>query len=1098
MQILYSRSHFYQWDLNQRLTGDGLKVGDELHFANALSTEALVVKAYALEGGTVVADVPNILLRDAYPITAFRYVLDGDSEYTVQAYTFQVQKRPKPSDYIHTETAIHSYEQLAAEMIKALATIEAFNAEKDETLRRLDEADAQHDEAIEALGEADEAIRREIAEHKEAAARQNAANQERFGGLDAAVADLDRLAKHLDTDVQNLDTVVTNLDSLVANLDSKVTNFDTDVTNLETKVTNLDTQITNLDKTVTGFGTVVSNNDAKVTALEADVEETRAEVEKTRDDLAKVEGDLSGRIDKLATDTDKSLEEKADTEYVDAELEKKQDKLQFGSPNLFDPYKLRGDGIHVGRSDILGDYVDAGGGELWESEVFSDTTLAEACPSMVAGETYCISYESSENDGGGYPRIYLADQDYRTYSLNNPFTVTEEMLSLKLAFGKRFSYEMDGIYVSSTFTKIMVNEGTTPLSYVPYEMDLQEYFDTRAAVQSNGKFVKTFNADAKLDKYYGAYSRLYGTKNGGEQMMYPIGSGADAYYIAYRGADGVLGVGRAKTDIHAVPLAQMNEALTEKASAKTVDTLVKKVENLEAGTAPDMFVVDDATAYVKTIPTDAAPYAEILAVGGMTHKVYRYAMENLFDIAALEMERYLSVNEGIVTVDDPSALYYSSDAPFKDIFKGSEVGKKYRLTYDVSDDEGFGNGLLYVSAKTEEGVFTLTETVYNQGIEFGVAWEDTDYGQRPITTHFSNISLVEVTDVLLDTPVTALDITGKNLFDEKAITGAVDGNGTVRDAVTVRDGYVSIRYGSYGNSLYLTPFLFYVKEGQQVNVSADVFIPTGGAPSLGVAFGIGNPLLGFKNSALYPKMSAYDKWERASKTLTAKQTGYYFLILQGDGNASNYDKLDVRFKNIKVTTDTTDTTFSPYRKTTFAIPAAVQALEGYGWGITGTSRTIINGIEWDDNGKPTYVHRVSRVVYNGTESWSRKTLDYGVQFEKSIGGMRSNSTVISNKFPNGNRYSELPWIASTPSTVVIVPTNPPDTVEGWQAQLAVWAAEGNPLTVYYELAEPIVTDVSAYFTEDNLIPVEGGGTITAVNAEGLAAPTTIIYQKRGA
>jgi CheY-like chemotaxis protein len=41
------------------------------------------------------------------------------------------------------------------------------------------------------------------------------------------------------------------------------------------------------------------------------------------------------------------------------------------------------------------------------------------------------------------------------------------------------------------------------------------------------------------------------------------------------------------------------------------------------------------------------------------------------------------------------------------------------------------------------------------------------------------------------------------------------------------------------------------------------------------------------------------------------------------------------------------------------------------------------------------------------------------------------------------------------------------------------------------------TDISTYFIEDNLIPVEGGGTITAVNAEGLAAPTTIVCQKRG-
>ena len=118
MQILDGRSHFYQWDLNQQLTADGLEVGDEVHFSNATMREALVVKAYAKEDGTVVADVPNILFQAPYPVEAFRYIVQGTAEHTIEARTFSVQKRPRPSDYVYTETEVHSIEKIAVNAVR--------------------------------------------------------------------------------------------------------------------------------------------------------------------------------------------------------------------------------------------------------------------------------------------------------------------------------------------------------------------------------------------------------------------------------------------------------------------------------------------------------------------------------------------------------------------------------------------------------------------------------------------------------------------------------------------------------------------------------------------------------------------------------------------------------------------------------------------------------------------------------------------------------------------------------------------------------------------------------------------------------------------
>lgn len=127
MQILDGRSHFYQWDLNQVVTSEGLVAGDEVHFANAATAKALVVKAYAQEDGRVVADVPNILLQAPYPIAVYRYIKQGASEHTRKERTFSVKKRPRPSDYIYTETEIASFEELSARMREMLDALARFS-----------------------------------------------------------------------------------------------------------------------------------------------------------------------------------------------------------------------------------------------------------------------------------------------------------------------------------------------------------------------------------------------------------------------------------------------------------------------------------------------------------------------------------------------------------------------------------------------------------------------------------------------------------------------------------------------------------------------------------------------------------------------------------------------------------------------------------------------------------------------------------------------------------------------------------------------------------------------------------------------------------
>ncbi len=111
LQIYDGRTSFYQWDLNQKITSNTFKVGDEIHCFNMRQSTALVVIAYELDG-KVVADVPNILLQSSCPITVYRYINNNNNARTIEEYLFEVKQRPKPDDYIYTETDVYNIETI--------------------------------------------------------------------------------------------------------------------------------------------------------------------------------------------------------------------------------------------------------------------------------------------------------------------------------------------------------------------------------------------------------------------------------------------------------------------------------------------------------------------------------------------------------------------------------------------------------------------------------------------------------------------------------------------------------------------------------------------------------------------------------------------------------------------------------------------------------------------------------------------------------------------------------------------------------------------------------------------------------------------------
>lgn len=123
MTIENERTHFYQWDLNQRLIVDDYAAGTELHFVlrhqNIYSSlrcegfEASVVETYA-EGEHIYANIPNLLLQCPGDLLVYVYLTQGEESHTAAEATFIVKPRRRPADYIYTETEIKRWADLDA------------------------------------------------------------------------------------------------------------------------------------------------------------------------------------------------------------------------------------------------------------------------------------------------------------------------------------------------------------------------------------------------------------------------------------------------------------------------------------------------------------------------------------------------------------------------------------------------------------------------------------------------------------------------------------------------------------------------------------------------------------------------------------------------------------------------------------------------------------------------------------------------------------------------------------------------------------------------------------------------------------------------
>ena len=196
----------------------------------------------------------------------------------------------------------------------------------------------------------------------------------------------------------------------------------------------------------------------------------------------------------------------------------------------------------------------------------------------------------------------------------------------------------------------------------------------------------------------------------------------------------------------------------------------------------------------------------------------------------------------------------------------------------------------------------------------------------------------------------------------------------------------------------------------------------------------------------------------------------------------------IELSDLMITEATTeDITYKPAREPiTYNIPPAVQALNA-GKGIAGYADTI-------DIENKKYIQRCNTVALTGDEEYTAgeyyiltKNLNCpkGKTQDKSIITAEKfyicfSYKVTNNNFQFGNSYDSI--------------FNYFADLDAFKAYLKERYLSGNPVTITYELAEPIVTEFTWELDNfDNLLQVESGGSLEFVNENGDAVPSSVTY-----
>ena len=513
--------------------------------------------------------------------------------------------------------------------------------------------------------------------------------------------------------------------------------------------------------------------------------------------------------------------------------------------------------------------------------------------------------------------------------------------------------------------------------------------------------------------------------------------------------------------------------LTDKELKRRVDALYSIGQGIT-----HRFETDSETAYQKVVPT-GGKLMSIKSVGGrsivwnqlisqIVEKASNGIATTKIDSKSLHISGtssavcFIPISPVQTGISNHKYLFHSHASDTTALSSGTgfyndnggnrwhEYGKGIIFTMD-------GNGTIAIAFRVNSNItvdFSITPQIYDLTAMFGSGNEPStvEEFEAMFPADYYPYNAGEIVSAGTEEVVEQ----GKNLWN-------IDGY-TASDLVDLKTGYWGVKLNVKPNSTYC------------ISVTRDIAL----CGTYGKLIGADKREIKFFGHKTMSDINAYTGHPITFQTADED----YVYVAVNSFNGFNTWKSDFLkyFPNFQIEKSSTPTAYAPYHSNVYQIPEAIRNLPGYGWSA-GTARNYV------DYENKKYVQCVGSVDL-GTLEWSyRPEQQRFYAIADSITGKFSESfgivpnivvakydIVCFNDITTKTDNMKVSAVKTTNDYITIRNTAYTDAAAFKQAMQGV--------ILYYELANPIVADISSLIPDDFLrnIEVEAGGSVTFKNS----------------
>ena len=366
-----------------------------------------------------------------------------------------------------------------------------------------------------------------------------------------------------------------------------------------------------------------------------------------------------------------------------------------------------------------------------------------------------------------------------------------------------------------------------------------------------------------------------------------------------------------------------------------LDSAEERITALEGRTITAPYYVDASVAYVKDVPKNALPFAEINKIGGSTRTCtnlipFPYTGGGAGYDSEINGMKINTLNDGGIAFSGTPTGYVGFV-----VYNGAVLSKGEQVISLQGTFSGIYAVLyLYDSNKSEIAQFSLSSTNNSVKLNMG-SYPSAASMNLTIARAAAGTSVGGTVYPMLNSGDTALPY--EPYFDG------------LRSAAVTAVESVGVNLYSFGDKAIDGFQRFYFDKALPAGtytVSALVSSTDTDDTRTSLVF------MG-ENEALAYAHIKRDVYNRATITTTREATSIRLLsstsVAKSEGDSSIW-------KNVMICKGEASLPYEPYRSDTLPIPAAVQALSGYGQGNP-DKPSEYNAIVWGNNGKVSYSHK---------------------------------------------------------------------------------------------------------------------------------------------